>query len=437
MSYVWGTASFAAPTFDGQLQIDDLNTLWQWNATSQVWTKRADLTVNETRSATLFARGKSIAINPMEFKQKLLRDHWDVAFTKSFVQVEEFDGTVLYGRIAHVTLAELLAWLPTVVPVSGGDFDIAFSLRVFEALDPSLKPDRVYGWNNLYGSMRGRNAYRWKRGRGVIGLPASAGIDPKFYSWQLITPLSQQMVNHFFGSLPGTAEDRAIWFPIGKRDLYRMRSNVGSTSIPTDPGRWCWNTATGGWQAAPPGTNWTTANGTTNPNPALLFLDNSAPFAQVDIISKAMKGCRFFANQVVGVVFYLMRCNESPNLYSFFCKPLGASQVAAEWSLNTVDWDLLAMTHHRGDASNSRFVGGFSVEQRLTSWRWMLHTAMPSMLREGGAELWSPDTDRVPESVSFYARNKATGLRTPLFPGNYRVVRRQNNTTMAFNERRG
>lgn len=440
MSYEWGTASLAAPTFDGQLQIDDLNTLWQWNASSSAWVRRSNLSIQESRSATLYPSGMSILRDPFDFRQARFGAEWDTAHSKAFVQVESNYG-VVYGRIAQVTKAELLVWLLTVVPNTGGFYTENFMIRVFEVVDSLLQPNRVSGWNNLYGSMRGRGAYRSTRGRDELGMSRVSGINSNFYGWMPGASLSQRLLAHFMGIVAPTPEDRAVWFPRKNRDLYRMPMNVGapigSVTFSSSCRRYCWDTSTSTWQPVTTAL-WHTANGSSLPNPALVWANAKIPptnVVNIDVMQKA-RGAAFVDQGICGVVAYHV---QQGNLHAFLVKPLGHTFAAADVNLEGVNWELISMIRFRGDASNCVF-HNVPFEDRNFGpthggWRWSIWNAIPDW-RKIGTNV-TVDADAIPETISYYARHKLTGLRSPLFPGCTTIVRRQNNAALSFQERRG
>ena len=440
MSYGWGLAAMPAATFDGQVQVDHLRAVWQWSSASGAWLRRSEFEFNELNAAVIFATGIPITQNPLNRYQSLFGLHWDVAFNKCFVVVEKLDNpTVVYGRIAHVSLAQLMTWLPTVVPVSGGNYSANFCLRVLHVVDATVRPHRVYGWSGIYGAMRGRKAYRRLQGRWNLGLPDSAGIDPKFYGWVGGAPrIATNLVQYFLGATPATNDDDAVWFPRGKQDLYRMPKNGGAKVKPTEVGRQCWNSVLSAWQAITPGTTWLTADGTSGTNPALIWLSSNIVGLHIGDISAAMKGCRFTKNAIEGVVAYHLTCATDANLHAFYVKPLGLTKMAVGWNLDGAIWELIALARYRGDAANARYKSVTFENRQLTNgWRWRLHNAVPASARRSGAEMWSPDTDRIPTVLHFYARHRTTGVSSPLFPGCVEIVRRRNNMTMAFQECRG
>lgn len=443
MSYLWGTSTFAEPEFLGQVQVDQLGACWQWETGAvKAWVRRPELELKESQSAVIYAVGRSQGSFPADRQQDLFGNHLFTAFSHSFLSVESSsDPSVVYGRIAHVAdEAEWGAYLSTVVPSSGGSYDVDFRVRVLEAYDPRIRPNRVHGWNALYGAMRGRAAYKRSKGRYQIGLPVSAGVDPKFYGWTGAEELSVQLLRRFLGVEPSSSNDLAVWFSRRRCELFSMPRNEGAIFVPQYTDRRCWNTAAGAWENIPSGVVWESANGPSANNPALIWTQFAESTVGVGDPS-VLRGVRFFRYQVQAVMAYHLVAQGSSNLHAFYVKPMGATHQALDLSLSDAEWGLWSVARYRGDSDSARYISVPFENRVLTpgggsgGWRFALHDAVPSGPRNSNG--WGADSDRIPRTLNFYVKNNITGVRSPVFPGGIEIVRRHNNTPMAFYERRG
>lgn len=439
MSYEWGTVVLPAALFDEQVQVDSLNQIYQWNATSSVWVRCPELQLQEVRSASIYANGMSTVVSPFVHRQKMLSNNWDVAFDRTFVSVENVeDPSVVYGRIAHVDMTELLAWLPTVVPTGGGTYGANFRIRVLQVVDPRRKPDRVFGWNAMYGSMRGRKAYRDGKGRQDLGLPESCGYDPKFATAYPTSSAPEiQLVSLFCGQTPPVAEPYAIWFPRSRTDLTVMPVNNSARLMPVYTDRKCWNTVSQTWNNIT-SDQWDTADGAV-PNPACFAVGDDFTNMEVGKLKTYMCGTDFIKfRRVAVVVYHLVDAADHTN-HAFYVKPLGISSMAADIQVPLLPWELMAVSMYDGDGGNARFVKVKNVQNRLPNdgWRWSIHEAVPHFCRRSGANNWKLSTDRIPQEIKYYIRNSTTGVASPYFPGSVEIARRRYNMAMGFLEKRG
>lgn len=442
MSYEWSMATLPAATFDGQIQIDQLNQVYRWDATSSVWVRCPELYLEELRSASVYAIGVSTTMSPLYRKQSLLRNNWDVAFDKAFVSVEDLaDPTIVYGRIAHVDLSGLTAWLQTVVPVGGGAYQTNFRIRVLQVVDPRRKPDRVYGWNAMYGAMRGRNAYRNQKGRNQLSLSNRCGIDPKSFAHFPTSPAPEiQLVQLFCGQTPLAGETNAIWFPVGKQDLTVMPDNNGAVLVPTYTDRMCWDTVAQAWQNIANGSQWRTADGLVN-NPACFAAGDGIVGMDVGELKYYMHGggTNFITQHRTIVVVYHLVDSSDPTKHAFYIKPMGITSMAADVQVSTGEWALMAVSRYEGDGCNMRFVKVQGVEDRLPNdgWRWSVHSTLPAFSSRSGSRDWGLSTNKIPNTIHYYIRNNITGVVSPYFPGSVEIARRRYNMAMGFLERRG
>lgn len=439
MSYAWGSSAFPAATFDGQVQIDNLGQLYQWSVASGVWIRCPELCLEELRSWSMYAYGMDINQDPFLRKRCLARDTWDVAFDKAFIVCEDIENpNVVYGRIAHVSMAELLAWLPTVVP-HGASYDAHFRLRVLQPVDPRRRPDHVYGWNNMYGAFRGRAAYRSNKGRNDIGLPQSAGMDGKSASTFVTSPAPEiQLVQLFCGQTPATPETRAIWFPRSRQNLTQLPLNNGARVRPSYFDRMCWNTVSQTWNPIT-SEEWMTSDANMV-NPACFVVGNDFHGMEVEALKNYTQGVRFItAHRTVCVVYHIHDLADATN-HAFYVKPLGITSMAADIQVSHGDWDLMAVSIFEGDGGNARWVKVPNVQDRRprAGWRWWIHDTLPrSSNNRSGQQHWSLGTQAIPREVKFYIRNNVTGVASPYFPGSVEVARRRYNMAIGFLEKRG
>jgi hypothetical protein len=442
MSYTWGTAAFPAATFDGQVQVDHLNEIYQWNAGAGVWVKCPEYRLEELRSASVYAYGVAVGQDPFRKQRSMLENHWDVAFNRALVSVESVDDpNVVYGRIAHVSFAELQAWIPTVVPTSGGTYDVHYRIRVIQVTDARRKPDRVFGWNGMYGSMRGRDAMRSTKGRNDLSLPDSCGYDPKFRTAFPTTAAPEVLlVQLFCGQTPATEQPRAIWFPRRRNNLTVMPKNNSATLRPSYMNRYCWNDTTQLWEAITSDV-WMTEDTINCVNPACIAVGNDFTNAEVGELKTYMRGggTNLITYRRTAVVVYHLRDGGDAHKHAFYVKPLGINTMAADIQVPLVPWELMAVNLFDGDGGNARFVKVPNVQNRQPNdgWRWSIQDTLDPRVRASGAKNWNISTDRIPQEIKYYLRNNVTGVVSPYFPGSVEIARRRYNMAMGFLERRG
>lgn len=436
MSYEWGMTDLPTGDFDGQVMVDAYNVLWQWDGTNQVWRRADELRLEELRSFTLYLAGYSPpGTGYWDRKRNSEKNTWDVAFDKAFISVEAVDDpSTVYGRIAHVSRAEFETWFNTAFPWPDN-----VRVRVLQAVDPRRKPNRMTGWNNMYGALRGRHAYRKNKGRGDLGLPQSAGIDPKSAMTFACTPAPEiQLVQLFVGQTPATGETRAIWFPRRRENLTLLPKNNDARINPSYFDRFCWNDLTQTWGAIT-SDQWSTADANAS-NPACFWTDpNNGGAMLVDMINGPMKGADFITERrVVCVVYHLVDLADGHN-HAFYVKPLGITSMAADVQVSPSDWSLIAASRYVGDGSTMRFAA-VSVQDRTPNdgWRWWLHDCVPPFANgRSGRNNWTLSTQTVPNEMHFYIRNNTTGVVSPYFPGSVEIARRRYNMAMGFLEKRG
>jgi hypothetical protein len=442
--YDWGQTGLPIAQFDGQVYVDGIGQIFRWDAAAQIWLHSPELQLTEARSEVLIARGTHVASMAM-FKRR--REwwlvHWDVVFNRAFVEVSDVSTGEVYGRVAHISFSELLTWLASVVPSAGGDYSTNIRLRVLQVVDLTLRVSRTFGWNNMYGAMRGRNAMRSASSRMGLGLPSTCGYAPAFaarFPTQSGRAPEIELVNLFVGQIPTTSEPRAIWFPSSKMDLTRLPKNAGATISPLLLERYCWNDTTVSWQQIATTDPWYTADTALCDNPACFMVGDDIANMAVNSLKDLMRagGTRYITGRYTGVVIYHLRSGISANLHAFYAKPLGISMMAADVNVSSADYDLIAVNEFHGESNNVRYVIVPVDDRRPTAgWRWRIHDAVTDRARPCGSRQWTTSTERIPHAIRYYLRNRTTGIVSPYLPTSTEIARRRYNMAFGFLERRG
>lgn len=455
MSYAWGLVNKPTASFDKQLYIDSTNSVSQWDASCAAWLHRPDLMMREVDTQFAIPAPTTILSgNPLCRTATRLANTWDTSYRMAFV--EAANGTNqsnVFGRIAQVSLAELLAWLPTVVPNDGTVFTSDVRLRVFEVFDPALKSYRTYGFNALYGGLRGRHCYRsgTRRGKLVPPKPHCAGIDAAWATHWSMPDLGSQLFRHFLGVAPSKDDDCAVWTTCRKRDLCLQPSNNRSAVIVLDDphGRMCWDPGADVWSPAPVGP-WAFDDGTVSPNPAIVWVGPGFPTPLI-AAPRTLCGLRMIGQKMEAMVAYLIKHEVIKGRYALYVKPLGITHyvidtgLAASGFVPWLHWELLCENVFQGDAKNLQRVilpldipGPDQGDRHLTGdgWRFGVYSALAPCLNYAyqGQTL---NTGILPRYLRFYMRHKQTGLRSEVLEGTIEVVKRCNNAPLQFLERRG
>jgi len=454
MSYPWGFVTKPVATFDRQIYVDAAHNVWEWDGAIAAWTRRQGLVAREVDTQLAFPAGTSMGGNPLYRTAARMANTWDTSYSRAFVEATDASSQAqVFGRIAQVSLADLFAWLPTAVPNDGSVYTNSVRLRVFEVFDASLKSYRTYGFNALYGGLRGRHCYRsgMRRGRLTPPKPACAGIDAAWSTHWGIPDLGTQLLQYFLGTAPSRDDDCVVWTTRRTRDLYLQPSNNRPSVIYLNSGamgRMAWDPMDV-WNPAPDGA-WTFDDGTVAPNPAIVWVGNGVPTPRVDSPT-SLKGLRQVGHRVQAMVAYLIKNETIKGRYAIYLKPLGITHfvldtgLAASGFVPWLHWELVCENVFQGDARHVRRVvvpldipGPDQGDRHLTGdgWRFSVYDALDPRLRSA-SQLQTLSTGMLPRYLRFYMRHKQTGLRSEVLEGTIELVTRRNNAPLQFIERRG
>jgi len=446
--YDWGVAQPPTATVDGQLHVDDLLRVWEWSQATATWNRKQGYDFAKVRSLHLLISGVSVANDVFQYGRRTAEfgTLWDEAFKLAFVEVtDRWTGAVL-GRRAHMTKAELMLWLPTVVPVSGGRYNSDPVLHVYEVINPALNATRINAWNGLYGSFRGRDCYIGSNGFGRPGLPPRAGYCDEFASYHG-TNLDLRLVQYFFGAVPATSERRVCWMANNKRSLYRFPVQTGRIIINPSPGtgRYVYNTVTLAWEPCPAGSEFEFYRGR---EPAFIYRTPDGVTLTVTNPPDATLGLEaVFGEGWEGremMVAYPVRDASAPTKVAFHIKPYGITKAAMVFGLEVTlaNYDAVVVGKFDAQPRDDVFyvptvVSGW-VEQReagdgIRFGKLLNIIAQLTRPRQNGVpENTSLDSACTPDRVHFYVRHKQTGLRGEYSRAHIAALRRKNTIPFCY-----
>lgn len=448
--YNWGTDTFPAVTADGQLHVDSSFQVHEWQQTprAHAWTIRRDYRFEKVRSHHLlirtFVAGSDIfAVGRRPGELGRL---WDYAFKLAFVELRHPSTGALFGRRAHMTKAEFLAWLPTVIPVVSGRYNEDAVMYIYEVVDESLNINRVNAWNGLYGSFRGRDCYTGPYGNGRTGLRPRAGYSDGFATYHG-TNIEQQLIQYFTGATPVTSQRGVCWMPNNKKTLYRMPKQTGQLVFDAQPGtgRYVWNTSTVAYEVLPLGYTFEFHPApVTGENP--VFIVRKPDTGAVSLLnpSDATLGLRGVFGDDWGcremMVCYLLRGVGGPaenRRIAFHIKPFGVTKAAMVFGrdVTLTDYDAVVVGKYDSQPRDDTFyvpteVSGW-VEQRpwgegirfnrlLQCIAQLTRPVMNGQPTKAGL-----DSAMTPDRVHFYVRHKLTGLRSDYSKSYIAALRRK------------
>ena len=424
MAYNWGGVLKAPSPFDGQVWVDQDLHVWQWNSASQAWNRAPHIQMQRA-----YSRFHPIAGRPSGYdflpdgaepapKAGRLGYVWDEAYELSFVEVRGAASGTLYGRRAHMSRAEMLAWVGSVVPAPSGYTD-NIVLTVYEAVDTVAEMPKWHVWNGLYSSFRGRECYFGANGHGRSTLPARAGYSPDFAAYHGVD-LEYFLLARFYGKVPASPQPRVCWSTNARRGVYRHPNNTTARVTCDDSSKYVWNNATDSWEPSPVGDEYV-HDPTAGSNPLLLWRSPDSTILHLESMTSAVRGLSGILGEGAegreAVVVRAMRNRSNNNLKAFVIKPYGVT--AAAWNMTAGNADLLALSEYDGCATGGVNAynltrNGLVEERGERGLRYNL-TRMYSALYVGHSSpyLLTHDTPAVPEEVRFYLRDRTTGVRSP------------------------
>lgn len=442
-AYNWGGNLKAPLPFDGQVWADQDHHVWQWNAASQAWNRAPHIELQKAYSRAHsimgFAAGADFLNPPFARKAGRIGLVWDEAYDLAFVEVRDMVDGTLYGRRAHMTLAQMLAWVGSIVPLAGGSYDRNIVLTVYEAVDTQREMPKWHVWNNLYASFRGRECYFGNNGYGRPGLPGRAAYSPNFASYHGVN-LEYLLLSHFFSKVPPSSEPRSCWTTNARHGVYHHPNDASARIICTDAAKWTWNNATNTWVAAQGIGEEYLHDNTVGSNPALVWRLPGDNVLGIDSMEYGLRGLKPILGSGNGgqeaLVVRCMRSSNDNNIKCFVVKPYGVTEAA--WNLTADNEDLLAVPSYEGCASGG--VGvinltqlGLVEERGERGLRYNL-ARMYTELYTGYGSPWQLTHDRpvLPEIVRFYLRDRTTGVRRPTSKQHLYLERRRSCVPVAI-----
>lgn len=433
MGYEWGSHNKPTPVlFDGQLFPDDEKIVWSWSEALQAWQRRSDLVLQEVARQDIKTINHGLGQSPFLASGVLYND-WP-AYELAFVEVVNTEAPwQVFGRRAQLDQAALPEWFEQILPTdpTGTFYIVNVTLRVFEVIDPSIKPSKVYGWNEVYAAMRRKHCYRSWRYRS--GLPQHAGVPGTFAGYyHLSRPLGTLLVQQFVGDVPAADDpnDAAIWTPSFKGSLF-VFPKIGSGISSLSAGRRVWDSVAKDWADAPLA-GFLVQNG----SPMVVFVEKDSTFMDVSDARSILKPNRIVRDGLQAVLAYHVM-DGSGRYHAFFCKPYGINHMSLRIGLDSPGWDLYAKNIRRAapDVNNFRIKKVDFIDRGSDGWvfnaystLWPYDRTPPKRsIREGD----------IPESVQMYVRHKVTGLRSECFGTTLEVIRHRHNAPLYLAHRRG
>ena len=433
MGYQWGTRVKPTALFDGQLFPDDEKIVWRWSDAAQAWERRSDLIFREVARQDIKTINHGLGQTPFAASGVIYND-WP-AYELGFVEIVNTETPwQVFDRRAQLDQAALPDWFENVLPTDPGGttYTVNVTLRVFEVIDPSIKPSKVYGWNEVYAALRGKHCYRSYRYRN--GLPQHAGASVNFAGYyHLPRALGTRLVKEFLGDVPAVDDpfDAAIWTPSWKGSLF-IFPKVGSGISSQSYKRKAWDSVAKVWVDAP------LAGFTVqSDSPMVAYVEGDSTFMDVSDARSILKSNRIVRDGLQAILAYHVM-DGSGRYHAFYCKPYGINHMSLRIGLDPTGWDLWAKNIRRSapDVNNPR-LKQVAVEDRgsdgwvfnaySTLWPYQHGTPPKRTIREND----------IPESVEMYVRQKVTGLRSECFDTTLEIVRHRHNAPLYLAHRRG
>jgi hypothetical protein len=433
MGYQWGDHNKPTPAlFDGQLYADDEKIVWCWSEAEKCWKRRPDLILREVARQDIKTINHGLGQSPFLASGVMYND-WS-AYELGFVEVVNTqDPWQVFGRRAQLDQAALMEWFEQILPTNpeGTQYTVNVTVRVFEVVDPSIKPSKVYGWNEVYAALRGKHCYRSYRYRG--GLPPNAGAAVYFQSYyHLPRALGTRLVQEFLGETPAVDDpnDTAIWTPSWKGSLFVFPKAGSGVGLGSNRRR-AWDSTDKVW-VDPPLVGFIVQND----GPMVAFVEHDGTAMDVSDARSVLKPNRIVRDGIQAILAYHVM-GGGGRYHAFFCKPYGINHMSLRIGLDPAGWDLWAKNIHRAapDVNNPRLKqvafedrGSDGLVFNAYSTLWPYERNPPKRtIREND----------IPESVQMYVRQKMTGLRSECFDTTLQIVRHRHNAPLYLAHRRG
>lgn len=442
MSYEWGGAQPPAGTFDGQLHIDAQGTIREFSVANGAWMKRPNYSQVQALAQELGTNGKPVGFDfwngPLN---TTATNQWDDVYNRTFVKVTwRSTGQVQY--VAHVSYAELIAWVAANAPQSGGVYTSDGLVEVFEAVSPDMRIARFMSMHRLYGAMRGRKAYHGEYGRGdpQNGIFSRAGWGTRFASWwNGAASIPTQLIQRSYGQTPATDEPRIVWFPNAKHvNKNRMWHEI---FLPADDlnGRMVWDTATQTYQLAPRGTyrqDNSSARGNIKwaaceePGNTIVILDKQTDAR--DIQGSAWLWPTNVRGPLSLVALIPVVSGNVPTYRAFIAMPVGVTHVTLKvpQAIGAAS-DFIAVSQYDDSLLSDyrKKITAPDLENPTSDmWRFAVRHAGRFIGQPGTWWRRGIDYQGIPSRMQFYIRNPVTGLRSDL--ADRQIVKRTRDKNM-------
>jgi hypothetical protein len=426
--YAWHVPVLPAPS-PGRLAVDELGRVHQYDAAATAWQRR-DFEVKET--ASIFLNSVKLNAGQPPWSRIVcpgilgpIIQTWDDFYRRSLVEAQLVGDNYPIGGprfyMADMTMAELQAWLQTIIPQSGGEYDCSVQLRIHEVFDPAIRCDQAMGYNLLYSQARGGEAYGHRlRGRHKKGLPSwhesAPGFDSGYFT-DALKPFGRACLQQMFGITPATDDNGVVWFPIATRNLYGQLPTTG-ISIPSK-GRTSYDVVAGAYTNVD---DWFTPGA-----PLLLAMtDDPTPHFRSFENWNYLRGAQWVQNRARLMVVYPLTVG---NLRAVFVKPYGidfaALRLAPETQTSLPNMIVRARRiYSQGMASNYKIIP-YEYGKIPNTLRIDIRDTIP-YFRNGGI-----DDIRIPVAVRLHLYDPDTGLRSHEFDSEVRFLRRRRNLTLA------
>jgi len=433
MGYTWGDRTKPSPVlFDGQLYPDDQRIVWRWSDARQSW-DRTSFILREVARQDIKTINHGLGQSPFLASGVLYND-WP-AYELGFVEVVNTESPwQVFGRRAQLDQAALPDWFEQILPTDpGGTFyTVNVTMRIFEVIDPSIKPSKVYGWNELYAAMRGKHCYRSYRYR--QGRPQHAGVAPYFQSYYSLTrALGTRLVQEFLAETPAVddAFDAAIWTPSWKGSLFIFPATGAGVSSNSDRRR-VWDSTDKVWVDAP-----LAGYIVQSDSPKVVFVEGEGTVIDVGDARSVLKPNRIVRDGIQAILVYHVM-GGGGRYHAFFSKPYGISHMSLRIGLDPAGWDLWARNVRRPapDVNNPRLKQVTVEDRGSDGWVFNAYTTLWAYQHGTPPKRTIREND-IPESVQLYVRQKVTGLRSECFDTTLQVVRHHHDAPLYLAHRRG
>lgn len=442
MSYEWGNDTMPTPPFDGQLHVDSTGVIREYVAAIGAWRDRGDYKFVQSMSqiAPLNSRlvGADFWVGGILSKAS---NAWDSVYDKTFVKLTwTSSNTVQY--VAHVTHAELRAWIAANGPQSAGRYDSDVLIEAMEVVSPEMRITRVMSMHRLYGSMRGRKSYQGRFGRKNTdnGINGQSGYGTRFEGyWTGGNTMAIDLVNRVYSQVPPTNDSNVIWFPCDK-PTSRYRAGVNIYLGNGANGRMVWNVNTSSYQTAPAGAyvEDTSVSDTLRPTWAVVQEPAGNSFTFVGRSDQEARGSSWLWDRTSMMLLLPMVHANFTDMKCFLAYPIGVTHVTFRLPQAIGQASDFIVDNHYDNSSQSTYrwkLSGSVENPTPDTFRVGLADAMRLLGGPGDTQRRSLDFEGIPSRMQFFIRNPVTGLRSEHAGREIVKVMRKKHMSLGFFEK--